>query len=148
MDLSKLPKTTTRSNKRLGRGYGSGKGGHTSSRGQKGQRSRSSLPMWFEGGQLPQIRRFPFIRGKSRFKSLKPEVIEINLTALQSFSSGSVIDTKSLVKAGLIKDTDLKQKTVKILGRGNLDKPLTVTINISKLAAAKVKKAGGTVSRE
>ncbi|MBU1070791.1 uL15 family ribosomal protein, partial [Patescibacteria group bacterium] len=52
MNLSNLPKITQRPKKRVGRGYGSGKGGHTSGRGQKGQKSRSKIPIWFEGGQL------------------------------------------------------------------------------------------------
>ena len=145
MNLSKLPKTTTKSTKRLGRGYGSGKGGHTSTRGQKGQKSRSKVPIWFEGGQLPQIRRFPFIRGKSRLKSLKPNLIEINLSQLKSFRSGSIVDHKSLLKAGLLKNSELKKSTVKILGRGKIDKPLKINIHTSLKAAEKIKKAGGTV---
>ena len=59
--LQKLAKTVTKSNKRVGRGYGSGKGGHTASRGQKGQKSRvgSKIPLWFEGGQLPGVKKYP-----------------------------------------------------------------------------------------
>jgi large subunit ribosomal protein L15 len=65
--LSSLTKITTRSKKRLGRGYGSGKGGHTSSRGQKGQKSRvgSKVPLWFEGGALPLSKRIPMWRVKA-----------------------------------------------------------------------------------
>jgi ribosomal protein L15 len=84
MKLHQLPKTTTRAQKRLGRGYGSGKGGHTSSRGQKGDLARGSVPAWFEGGQLPQIRRFPFQRGKLRFKSLIPKPVLITLSHPQN----------------------------------------------------------------
>lgn len=148
MDLSNLPKTTTKSNKRPGRGYGSGKGGHTSGRGQKGQKSRSSVPIWFEGGQLPQIRRFPFIRGKSRLKSIKPDTIEINLSQLNQFRSGTTIDPKTLIKAKMVTEKELEQKTVKVLGRGKVEKPLTIKVDISKSAAEKIKQAGGTVSRE
>lgn len=148
MDLSQLPKTTSKSSKRKGRGYGSGKGGHTSSRGQKGQKSRSKVPMWFEGGQLPQIRRFPFIRGKSRLKSLKKNTIAINLSQLKSFRAGAVIDHKSLIKAGLIKSSELTKNSIRILGRGEIDKAINVKVNTSNRAAEKIQKAGGSVSRE
>jgi ribosomal protein L15 len=95
--LSSLTKITTGSKKRLGRGYGSGKGGHTSSRGQKGQKSRvgSKVPLWFEGGALPLSKRIPMWRGKGRFKSMascaeltfddlnKIELSEITLDSLK-----------------------------------------------------------------
>ena len=67
MKLHQLTKTTTRSQKRRGRGYGSGVGGHTVGRGAKGQKARSNVSLWFEGGQLPLTKRLPFWRGKSRF---------------------------------------------------------------------------------
>lgn len=66
MDLSNLTKITRRAKKRVGRGYGSGKGGHTTGRGAKGQKVRSSLRPTFEGGQLPLVRRLPR-RGSFRF---------------------------------------------------------------------------------
>jgi len=98
MNLSNLPKITSKSKKRVGRGYGSGKGGHTSGRGQKGQKSRSKVPIWFEGGQLPLIRRTPFIKGKGRFKSIKPQPITINLTRLNNFKKDSTVNLKTAIE--------------------------------------------------
>lgn len=144
--LQTLPKTTVRPKKRLGHGYGSGKGGHTSGRGQKGQNSRNQVPIWFEGGQLPQIRRFPFIRGKSRFEPLHLKPIEINLGALDpKFKAGSEVTTKSLIEAGLVKKSELKFRPVKILGRGTLTKALTIKLPASSKAQAKIEAAGGKV---
>jgi len=72
MELSKLSKIARKSKKRVGRGYGSGKGGHTVGRGAKGQRARNKVRSTFEGGQLPLARRIPKKGGfKSRSKSSK-----------------------------------------------------------------------------
>ena len=148
MNLSNLPKTTSRPKKRLGLGYGTGKGGHTSSRGQKGQNSRNSVPLWFEGGQLPQIRRFPFIRGKRRFKSLNQEVLIISLTQLNKFAANTVVDIKKLVEAGFATQKDLEKKTVKVMANGKIETSLTVALNTTKAAETKITAAGGTVKRE
>ena len=59
MDLEKLPKLLRKAKKRVGRGYGSGKGGHTTGKGAKGQKIRGKLRSTFEGGQLPLSRRLP-----------------------------------------------------------------------------------------
>jgi len=148
MKLNNLPKTTTKPKKRLGQGYGSGKGGHTSSRGQKGQNSRNSVPLWFEGGQLPQIRRFPFIRGKRRFKSLNREVIIVSLTQLNKFSKDTVIDLKKLVDAHIITQKDIADKRIKVVANGSIEVPLEVHINTTKAAETKIIAAGGKVNRE
>jgi large subunit ribosomal protein L15 len=148
MNLTNLPKTTTRPKKRLGQGYGSGKGGHTSSRGQKGQNSRNSVPLWFEGGQLPQIRRFPFIRGKRRFNSLNQETLIITLTQLNKFAANTVVDLKKLVEVGFATQKDLEKKQIKVMGNGKLEVSLTVALNTTKTAETKIKAAGGTVNRE
>lgn len=148
MKLNQLPSITTSSKKRLGRGYGSGKGGHTVGRGQKGQKARGNMPNWFEGGQLPQIRRFPFIRGKNRFDSLKPETLAISLTRLSQLKPNSRVDLKSLVEARIISPHDLKTKTVKIVGTGNISIPLTLALPATKSAKTKIISAGGQVDRE
>lgn len=144
MKLHELPKSSTNKKKRLGRGYGSGKGGHTSSRGQKGQRSRGGIPVWFEGGQLPFIRRLPFIKGKNRFKSMEETTIVINVSQLESFKSESVVSKDSLIKAGLLSSKQ-GNTSIKILGRGKLTKALTVAMPVSKQAEEKIKAAGGKV---
>jgi len=147
MKLDQLNKSANRSAKRIGRGYGSKKGGHTVGRGQKGQRSRNSIPIWFEGGQLPQIRRFPFQRGKNRFGSLKGNVIILNLSDLNIFPDKTIVDYKAIVDAGLVKANELRQAGVKILGNGKLEKALTVVLPVSTQAQVKIEKSGGKVDR-
>lgn len=148
MKLNQLPKTVKTAGKRLGRGYGSGVGGHTSTRGQKGQNSRGSMAIWFEGGQLPQIRRFPFIKGKGRFKSLKREIVEINLDQLNKLKPNTVVTPKALVEAGLVRLKDIETKTIKILGRGEITVPLKISLPVSLKAKAKIEAAGGSLETE
>jgi large subunit ribosomal protein L15 len=76
--MTKLPKVTAKSKKRVGRGMGSGKGSHTSGRGQKGQKSRGSVNVLFEGMKMKKslLKRLPKMRGKGKFhENLKPIVI-------------------------------------------------------------------------
>lgn len=145
MKLKSIPKTTKRKKKRVGRGYGSGKGGHTSSRGSKGQKARSKVKIWFEGGQLALIRRLPKTRGKGRFKPLKSSPIIINLKDLKGVKTGSVISEKSLTEAGIVKAEEVKKFGVKILGNGEVPKSLKVEVSTSKKAKEKIEKAGGKV---
>lgn len=144
--LSQLPKTTEKSPKRVGRGYGSGKGGHNSGRGAKGQKSRSKVPLYFEGTAMRKslIRRMPMLRGKLRFKSFADEGIILNLKHLGLFKAGTTVDVAALVKAGIIpaKAAGLK---IKILGDGEIKIALKISLPISKSAAKKVVKAGGEV---
>ena len=143
--LNQLPAVKSKSKRRLGRGYGSQKGGHTSSRGQKGQKSRNKLPIWFEGGQLPLIRRTPFIKGKSRFNSLKPKPITISLDELNSFEANSTVDLKSLSTTLKLSFQQLHNQGAKILATGQIKKALVVKIPTSKTAAKAIQKAGGRV---
>ncbi|OGD79122.1 50S ribosomal protein L15 [Candidatus Collierbacteria bacterium RIFOXYB1_FULL_49_13] len=145
MNLALLPKTTIRPKKRLGRGYGSGKGGHTSSRGQKGQNTRGKMPVWFEGGQLPLIRRTPFIKGKFRFKPLTDKPLTVQITSLNRFADGAVVDKESLVKILKINSVKLASRGVKIVGVGALEKKLTIHLPTSRGAAKAIEKAGGKV---
>ena len=127
--------------KRLGRGYGSGKGGHTSGRGQKGQKSRGKMPLYFEGTKMRKslIRRLPMLRGKLKFKSLKAgRPVIFNLKDFNRLPAGTVVDIETLFKLGFIAD---KTTPVKILGEGELTKKLTIKLPMSKSAAAKVGKA-------
>ena len=109
--------------KRIGRGPGSGRGGHTSTRGQKGQGSRSgsSTRPGFEGGQLPLARRLPK-RGfnNKRFATIH---IPVNLDSLNQFDEGARVDEAELRKVGLVNG---RGDGVKILARGKLEKKLTV----------------------
>lgn len=146
MDLHNLPKTTSRKLKRKGRGYGSGVGGHTCTRGQKGQKSRSSVKIWFEGGQLPLAKRLPFLRGKDRFKSLTQNQITITTDQLSVFKANSKITKEALVKQNLVSLKEAASDNIKILSGGKLDKALTIVdIKTSSQAAKIISKAGGTI---
>lgn len=141
--ISSLPAITQKSQKRLGRGYGSGKGGHTSGRGAKGQLSRrgAKIPLYFEGGNLPLVKRLPMLRGKKRLNIVRPSV-ELTLSDLESLSVDQVsMDTLKL--AGLV---PAGVKKVKIIATGSLTKPMTV-VGIATSAAAhdRIVKAGGKV---
>lgn len=141
--LDRLTKITDRSAKKLGRGYGSGKGGHTSSRGQKGQKSRvgSKIPVWFEGGQLPLIKRLPMIRGKGRFNVVRPTA-EITLTDLQKMTAETIsLDTLKLEKV-----IDPRFKKAKIINTGTLTrKVLIIDLPVSAGAKKAIETAGGAV---
>lgn len=145
MDLSNLKPSqgSTFSRKRIGRGPGSGKGG-TSTRGHKGAKQRSGYKtkIGFEGGQMPLQRRVP----KFGFKNFnRVEYKAVNIEMLQSIAESKklqAIDLQVLADAGLV---STKQK-VKILGKGTLSVPLTVTAHaFSKTAEAAIVAAGGTV---
>ena len=143
MDLSNLKpaKGSVRRRKRIGRGQGSGHGG-TSTRGHKGQQSRSgySRKIGFEGGQMPLQRRLP----KRGFTNIfKKEYALINLNVLSRFDPETILDLEALKKAGLVKRA---KDRVKILGDGEISNPLVVKVNkVSKTARAKIEAAGGKV---
>ena len=136
----KLPKVVKRGKKRLGRGYASGKGGHTAGRGQKGQKSRSKIGVLFEGVKTRKslLKRLPLKRGKGKFNS-KPKPIIINVELLNILPSGSKVNIESLVKHGLVVKEDAQKYGVKILGGGRLTKKLTIELPMSKSAAKKIK---------
>lgn len=141
--LHSLIKATTGSKKRLGRGYGSGKGGHTASRGQKGQKSRtgSKVPLWFEGGQLPLIKRLPMIRGKGKFKVVRPTA-EISLHDIQAMTATTIsLDTLKVEKI-----IDKKFKKAKIIGTGTISRAVTIAgILVTPKAKELIQTAGGKV---
>lgn len=138
-----LPSLMTRAKKRLGRGIGSGKGGHTASRGTKGQKSRrgAKVPLRFEGGNLPLIKRLPMIRGKGRLKQVRAHV-ELTLTDLDRLTQDQVsLDTLRLAR--LVPNTST---SVKVIATGTLSRPVTLTgIRVSSTARQLIEKAGGQV---
>ena len=131
------------SRKRVGRGPGSGHG-KTATRGQKGQRARTSvnLPKTFEGGQTRLTMRTPKLRGfhnrwKKRFAVL-------NLTRLNRFEEGAEIRPETLLEAGIIKDVGAG---IKVLGTGDLRRKLTIHAHqFSVEARRKIEAAGGTAA--
>ena len=132
---------------RVGRGIGSGKG-KTSSRGHKGQKSRSGVAIKsFEGGQMPLYRRLP----KRGFKRLKKEKIAIlNLSKIQNFFDKKENDLKNILDLKTLKNKNLINKKflqLKILGTGEIKKSIEITANYaSKKASEKVEKAGGKLN--
>lgn len=137
-DLKPAP-GSKHSKKRVGRGSGSGMG-KTSTRGQKGQKSRSGggVRPGFEGGQMPLSRRLP----KRGFTNIfAKEYATVNVSALDGFENGSVIDEETLMKAGIVKKP---LDGLKVLGDGELTKKLTVKAKkFTKTAAEKIEAAGG-----
>jgi ribosomal protein L15, bacterial/organelle len=143
MNLSQLKpaKGSTHSEKRIGRGQGSGHGG-TSTRGHKGAQSRSgySHKIGFEGGQMPLQRRLP----KFGFKNInRVEYKAINIDTLQALhekNGCTVIDIQTIIDAGLASKNDL----VKVLGRGELKATLEVHAHaFSKSAVAAIEAQQG-----
>lgn len=144
MNLSNLQpaKGSTKDRKRIGRGQGSGRGG-TSTRGHKGQQSRSgySRKIGFEGGQMPLQRLVP----KSGFKNInRVEYKAINLEILQQLAEKenlTVIDHEALIAAGVVS----KREKIKILGDGVLSAKLDVKAHaFSKSAKEAIEKVQGT----
>jgi len=139
--LSKLapPEGSRKKRTRVGRGPGSGVG-KTAGRGGKGQTARTggTIPRGFEGGQMPLQRRLP----KRGFKNpFRKEWVVVNVGRLDVFESGAVVDIAALLARGLIREVG---EGVKILGKGELKKKLTVRAHaISEGALEKLTKAGG-----
>jgi len=136
---------STKNNKRLGRGQGSGKGG-TSTRGHKGAQSRSgySRKLGFEGGQMPLQRRVPKFGFKNRFRV---EYKGVNLDTIQALCDKikkDNIDVQILIDNGVARKNDL----VKILGRGELTKKINITAHaFSATAIEAIEKSGGSISK-
>ncbi|TDA68614.1 MAG: 50S ribosomal protein L15 [Clostridia bacterium] len=125
--------------RRVGRGIGSGQG-KTAGRGHKGQKARSggSIRRGFEGGQMPLVRRIPKIGFVSKFKRC-PEIV--NLDQLNRFPAGAEVTPEEMLRVGMVRSL---RDGVKILGNGNLDKPLVVKAQaFSKSAAEKIAACGG-----
>lgn len=141
--LNKLTATKNKGQRRVGRGYGSQKGGHTSGRGTKGQLSREGgkRPLWFEGGQLPLVRRLPWWRGKGRLQSLKVQQ-EVQLRQVLAHQLTEVTP-ESLVQAGLV--DNVKDK-IRLIGACPVETKITVTgVSSSQPVRQAIEKAGGQV---
>lgn len=144
--MIKQNKIRQKNAKRVGRGYGSGKGGHTVGRGQKGQKARRTIGILFEGVKMKKslIKRLPFRRGKGKFNAKKKPIV-INLDVLNLLPSGSKVNINSLAEAGIVDRNDALEFGIKILGGGEIKSKLIVELPISNSAAKKIEKAGGEV---
>jgi len=127
--------------KRVGRGYGSGRGGHESGRGTKGQNSRSGggVRLGFEGGQTPVWMRFPK-RGFRNFTRREYACVNVD-TLNDRFEAGAEITPELLREMRILRG---RKRPVKILGRGELTKPLLVRAHrFAESARQKIEAAGG-----
>ncbi len=130
---------STKEPKRKGRGHGSGNG-KTAGKGHKGQNARSGggVKPGFEGGQMPLARRIPK-RGFNNIFATK--YASINISELEKFVDGTVVDAELLKASGIVKKTC---DGIKILGNGDITKKLTVKVSaFSQTAKEKIEKAGG-----
>jgi large subunit ribosomal protein L15 len=152
LNLSNLkPAQARKDRKRVGRGLGSGKGRY-STRGLKGQKSRSGshkMRAGFEGGQMPIYMRLGKQRGQYSKDAMpvgphRTRTVAVNVRDLERFDPGTEITPESLAQAGLIRNT---KYDLKILGHGDLSKKLAVSAhNFSKSAREKIEKAGGSIT--
>ncbi len=140
-------KIKTNSKKRLGRGFGSGKGGHTVGRGQKGQKTRAKIGILFGGVKVKKslFKRVPFLRGKGKNKARSEKPLLLKLSSLNALKDDTVVDLDFLVKNGWFKKKDLVQKGVKIVYDGDIKKKLMVRIPVSKTAKKSIESVGGKV---
>ena len=128
--------------KRIGRGDAAGQGS-TAGRGMKGQKSRSGkgLKVGFEGGQLPLIKGLPMKRGFNNI--FKTYYSLVKLETLETFDAGSTVTPQSLMDQGYLRNL---KRPVKVVGDGELTKPLTVVADkFTRSARAKIQAANGTV---
>jgi len=142
--LNQLISIKDSSKKRVGRGYGSGKGGHTSGKGVKGQASRTGgkTPLWFEGGQLPIIKRMPMLRGKGKFKIVNP-VAQLSLTDLDKMKAEEI----TLETLYLEKVISRQFKNAKVILSGKISRPVKLQgLRVTAGAQKAIKKAGGSVT--
>jgi large subunit ribosomal protein L15 len=152
LNLSNLkPAQARKDRKRVGRGLGSGKGRY-STRGLKGQKSRSGshkMRAGFEGGQMPIYMRLgkqrgPYSKDAMPMGPHRTHTVAVNVRDLERFEVGTEITPESLAAAGLIRNT---KYDLKILGYGDLSKKLTVSAhNFSKSAREKIEQAGGSIT--
>jgi large subunit ribosomal protein L15 len=135
----------THSKKRVGRGLGSGQGTYAG-RGKKGQHARSggTKAPYHEGGNLPTVRKLPFARGVGFTSRNKIYFAPVNVDDIaQEFEAGQEVNPMSMVEVGLVHSV---REAVVVLGRGEIDKALTVKAHrVSDTAREKIEKAGGSI---
>lgn len=148
--LSKLTKTTTKQKKRVGRGYGSGVGGHTTTRGSKGQKSRYTVPLTLDGSKIKKswLKRLPFLRGKGRALAPRQSTIIFKLSQIEKhFKEGDTVSLKTLSKACKVSLKQMNSSKLKILSTGKIKKVLNFDkkLNLSKKTEDKILSSGGKI---
>jgi large subunit ribosomal protein L15 len=130
-----------RDSRRVGRGKAAGQG-KTAGRGTKGYLARHNPKPGFEGGQMPLQRRVPKLKGFTSPNRVEFAVVNVESLA-KAFEAGAEVTPQALLERGIVR----KGMPVKVLARGDLDRPLTVSAHaVSASARAKIEQAGGTVT--
>lgn len=139
--LATLPSIIDKAAKRVGRGIGSGVGGHTTGRGAKGRNVRGKVKLTFDGTKIKKgwIKRLPFLRGKHRTNALpKPEIITLAQIE-KKYKTGEIVSVKTIFEKFPRLDIRRQKFGVKILSAGTLTKKLTFTdVKLSAAARAKI----------
>ncbi len=142
--MTQLPKVKQKSKKRVGRGMGSGKGSHTSGRGQKGQKSRGTIGVLFEGMKMRKsfLKRLPLMRGKGKFHA-KAQPEKVNYQRLEKLAEGTEITLEGLIKLGVVNAKLAKVNGVKVLNVGKNPKKFKFSVPTSGkvVAVAPVEKS-------
>lgn len=149
MKLNNLPKQVKKKKKRVGRGFGSGKGGHTVGRGQKGQKARGKISPLFQGTKMKKslLKRLPLGRGKAKFKPGKKALV-VNLKYLELLAKTEEVTLETLIKNKIVDEGQARKLGVKILGEGEVSRAYTVRLPVSRKTREKIEKAGGKVIEE
>jgi large subunit ribosomal protein L15 len=147
--LNQLSKSTTKQNRRVGRGIGSCKGGHTTGRGSKGDKIRGKTKITFDGTKIKKgwIKRLPFLRGKHRLLAKESAVI-FNFNHIEKwFKKDEIVSPETLSKKSGLHISKLSD--IKILADGKLTKPLTFSnLKISSGASRQIQALGGKITND
>jgi large subunit ribosomal protein L15 len=144
--MIKLPAIVRRGSKRLGQGYGSGKGGHTSGRGMKGQKARDEVYLLYEGAKAKKslIKRLPMLRGRGKFKPWGIKYKILSFADLTGWPAKTEVTKENLIKKGLVEENEKRE--IKILAKGELSQALVFKVKASKSAIELIEKTGGKVA--
>lgn len=143
MNLNNIIKITKRSQKRVGRGIGSGKG-KTSGRGTKGQKARGKVAQGFIGGTLPLYKKLPYRRGMGNAKK-RNKSIPLPVSVLEVFKAREVVNVASLIEKKIISEKKVRKGDIKLVGNGTIKVALEVKLPATKSATSAIEKAGGKV---
>ncbi len=146
--LNSLKKITHKSKKRIGRGYGSKKGGHTSTRGSKGAKARYKIKLTYDGTKIKKgwIKRMPLLKGKGKNTSLRVK-LAVDLNQIEKwYKANDIVKREDLLQKLNVRKSDIKKAKVKVLSRGEITKPLTFNVPCTKNATDKILAQGGKIT--
>lgn len=142
--LSQLSGVVTGRAKRLGRGYGSGKGAKSGRGTTRHQKARTDIPLFFEGGQGRLVKKYPLLRGKGKNKSHRVDALPVAVEKLEGLRDNDVVTVARLIEVGVLSPSDAG-RSVKIVGTGALTKKVQVQVPVTTSARTIIEKAGGAV---